>query len=121
MNIANRNTISKKIPEIDSLYVYSTRHKAKFTHRQQLGEGYRYSNHHALLKAGEGEIHIYHRTATVKDITKGITMVTKNGKFRDVQKWFKEQVTLIEENDKLFDKFKTAKYSPTELGIYYNY
>lgn len=119
--LSGRNTISKKIPEIDSLYAYETRHAVKFTHRNQPGIGYRYTNHNALERAGEDEIHIYHRTATIKGITKGLTMVTKQGKFREVQKFFNEQIKAIEADDKLFDIFSHTKATPVELGIYYTY
>ena len=119
--LSSRNTTSKKIPEIDSLYVYQTRHKVKFHHRHQKGVGYRYMSNKALLRAGEDEIHIYHRTAEIRGVTQGLTMVTKNGKFREVQRWFKEQVQAIEEDDKLFAKFSRAQASPTELGLYYTY
>jgi hypothetical protein len=120
-SIANRQTVSKRIPEIDSLYVYDTRHIAKMTHRHQVGEGYRYLNKKAIMKAAEGEIHIYHRTATIRGVTNGITMVTKNSKVSDVTKWFKEQVEAIENNDNLFALFSAAKPTPSELGLFYFY
>lgn len=116
-----RNTKSNKTPEIDSLYVYSTRHNARFTHRHQLGIGYRYTNHGTLERAREDEIHIYHRTATIRGVTQGLTMVTKNSKFREVQRWFNEQIVAINDNDELFHKFSHAKAAPIELGIYYTY
>lgn len=119
--LAGRNTVSSKIPEIDSLYVYQTRHKVKFTHRHQLGIGYKYTSHKAILRGGEDEIHIYHQTVTIRGVTQGLTMVTKNGKFRDVQRWFKEQIIAIDNSDDLFDIFSHAKSSPRELGIYYLY
>lgn len=119
--LSSRNTQSNSIPEIDSLYVYQTRHKVKFTHRQQPGIGYRYMNHKNLMRAGEDEIHIYHRTVTIRGITQGLTMVTKNGKYREVQRWFNEQIIAINDNDKLFDKFRHAGTTPQELGIYYTY
>ena len=119
MDISNRNTVSKRIPEIDSLYVYATRHKIKFTHRHQTGTGYRYTVKNAILRAKEGEIHIYHRTAEIRGVTHGLTMVTKCSKVRKVQRWFKEQIELIEKDDTLFDKFSHAKPSPTELGLYF--
>lgn len=121
MNISNRNTISKRIPELDSLYVYSTRHKVKFTHRKQEGSGYRYTIKNAILKGKEGEIHIYHRTASIRGVVHGLTMVTKNGKFREVQRWFNEQIKLIEQDDELFEIFSHAKPTPVELGIEYVY
>jgi hypothetical protein len=121
INLSNRNTTSKKTPEIDSLYAYSTRHKVKFTHHHQLGTGYKYTNHKAILKAGEDEIHIYHRTATIRGVTKGLTIVTKNPKFRDVQKFFNDQIKEIEKHDGLFEKFSHAKSTPIELGILYTY
>lgn len=120
-DLSNRNTVSNKVPEINSLYVYDTRHKMKFTHRHQLGTGYKYTNHKAILKAGEDEIHIYHRTATIEGVTKGLTMVTTNAKFRDVQKWFNEQIKEIQESERLLSKFNHAKATPTELGLYYTY
>lgn len=119
--LSGRNTKSNRIPEIDSLYVYQTRHESKFTHRQQPGIGYRYTNHNAMLSAGEDEIHIYHRTVTIRGVTNGLTMITKNGKFREVQKWFKEQIEAIENDDDLFNKFCHAKTTPAELGINYTY
>lgn len=121
IDISNRNTTSKTIPEIDSLYVYSTRHKIKFTHRHQQGMGYRYTNHNALEKAGEDEIHIYHRTAEIRGVTKGLTMVTKQSKVREVQKWFNEQIKVIEADDSLFDVFSHAVATPVELKVYYTY
>jgi hypothetical protein len=121
MDISNRKTVSKRIPELDSLYVYTTRHKVKLTHRKQEGIGYRYTVRNAILKAKEGEIHIYHRTAKIRGLTHGLTMVTKNAKFRDVQKWINEQIKLIESDDKLFDKFSHAKPTPAELGLYFVY
>jgi hypothetical protein len=119
--LSGRNTQSKKIPEIDSLYVYETRHRIKFTHRHQKGIGYRYTNHNALERAGEDEIHIYHRTVTIRGVTKGLTMVTKQGKFREVQRWFNEQIIAIEGNDELFDIFSHAKTTPVQLGLRYDY
>lgn len=121
MNISNRQTVSKRIPEIDSLYVYRTRHDTKFTHRHQEGEGYRYTLGKAILKAEESEIHIYHRTATIRGVKQGLTMVTKNGKSREVQKWFNDQIQEIGLDDKLFAKFCIAKRTPMELGIKYLY
>lgn len=119
--LSGRNTQSKKTPEIDSLYAYHTRHEVKFTHRHQLGIGYKYTNHNAIMRATEDEMHIYHRTATIRGVTKGLTMVTKNGKFREVQRWFNEQIIAIDDNDKLFDIFSHAKATPVELGALYVY
>lgn len=121
IDLSKRNTASKKIPEIDSLYVYATAHIIKFTHRNQSGEGYRFKNHKAIQKAADGEIHIYHRTAVINGVKKGLTLVTKNSKVRDVQKFFNEQIKVIEADDALFKKFCVAKESPVELGIYYTY
>ena len=120
MKIPTRNNPSRKIPELDSLYVYSTGHKIKFTHRQQVGE-YAYLNHGAIEKSAEAEIHIYHRTVEIKGVKQGLTMVTKQGKVREVQKWFNEQIKHIESDSKLFDTFSHAKASPTELGLHYGH
>lgn len=121
IDLKNRNTVSKKTPEIDSLYAYDTKHRVKFTHRQQLGAGYKYTNHKAIMNAAEDEIHIYHRTVEIKGVTKGLTMVTKNSKFREVQKFFNEQAKAIEADEKLFDIFSHAKATPVELGLLYTY
>lgn len=121
MDISNRKTVSKRIPELDSLYVYATRHMSKLTHRIQEGVGYRYTVKKAIFRAVEGEIHIYHRTATIRGVTQGLTMVTKNPKFREVQRWFNEQIKEIDSNDNLFDAFSKAKPTPTELGLYFFY
>lgn len=119
--LSGRNTKSSKIPEIDSLYVYQTRHKVKFTHRNQPGVGYRYTNHGAVLRAGEDEIHIYHGTTEIRGVTKGLTMVTKDSDEIAVCNWFIEQTKLIESDDKLFEKFSHAKSTPVELGLLYAY
>lgn len=119
--LSRRSTSSNKIPEIDSLYVYKTRHNIKFSHRNQPGTGYRYMNKKAVMKAGEDEIHIYHRTAKINGISMGITMVTKDGRVRTVQKWLKEQIKEIETSEALFERFKQGTHSPVELGLYYTY
>jgi len=130
LDLARRNTTSKKTPEIDSLYAYATRHAARFTHRHQLGSGYKYTNHKAIINANDDEIHIYHRTVTINGVTKGLTMVTKNSKVREVQKWFTQQVKEIEADSKrehaanersVFDIFSHAKSTPIELGMLYTY
>lgn len=120
MIIQPRSNSNRKIPELDTLYVYATRHKAKFTHRQQTGE-YAYLSRGVLLRSSPGEIHIYHRTAEINGLLQGLTMVTKNGKYRDVQKWFNEQIKAIEADDKLFDIFSHAKATPVDLGLLYTY
>lgn len=120
-DISARSTISNKIPNIDSLYVYQTRHKAKFTRRLQLGTGYRYRIGKAVVLAGEDEIYTYHRTAIIDGVTHGITLVTKDSRYKVVQKWFNEQIEAIESDKSLLDKFKKAKSSPRELGITYVY
>lgn len=132
IDLKNKKTVSKKTPEIDSLYAYDTKHRVKFTHRHQLGSGYKYTNHKAIINAGEDKIHIYHRTATINGVTKGLTMVTKNGKFREVQRWFNERIkdiemdaerehTSLEGDNTLFYKFSHAKATPVELGLLYTY
>lgn len=121
IDLSNRSTTSRRIPEIDCMYAYATRHKAKLTHRHEPGIGYRYTNHNAVIKAGEGEIHIYHCTVTIRGVCKGLTMVTKNAKFRDVQRFFNEQIVAIEANDRLFNLFSNAKATPQDLGIYFSY
>jgi len=121
IDLSNRNTTSKKVPEINSLYCYATRHNAKFTHRHQQGIGYPYMSHGILLRGAEAEIHIYHRTVEIRGVRAGLTMVTKHAKFREVQKWFSEQIKVIEASDELSHKFCHAKPTPQELGIYYAY
>lgn len=121
IDLSNRSTTSKKIPEIDSLYCYATRHKIKLTHRNQIGAGYRYTNHNAVLTAGENEINIYHRSATIGGVTKGLTLVTKNGKFREVQRFINEQIKAIDSDDTLFDVFSHVTTTPKELGLYFTY
>lgn len=118
MDLSNRSTVSKKIPEIDSLYVYHTRHEVKkLVQRQQPGENYRYKNHKALEVADEGEIYIYHRTAIVDGVRKGVTIVTKEHRKGEIDKFISNSIKLLNADQKQL--FKTAKNSPTELGIYY--
>lgn len=121
MNIANRNTVSKRYAEIDSLYVYATHHKIKFTHRHQSGAGYPYFQNGVKRNAGPEEIHIYHRTVIILGVSRGLTMVTKQSKYREAQRFFNESIKQIEESDELFEKFSHATSSPTELGIKYLY
>lgn len=120
-DISNRNTNSKNIPEIDSLYVYKSRHNFKFHHHHQLGVGYRYMSKRALLKAGEDEIHIYQRSAEINGVKMALTMVTKNSKPTVVKKWFNAQIKEIKGNEALFERFKQASTTPSELGIYFTY
>ena len=119
--IDNRKNTSRKLPELDQLYVYQTRHKIKFTHRHQKAAGYPYTVTGIRLTSAENEIHIYHRTAEIRGVSMGLTLVTKDGRYREVQRWFKEQVIYIAEDDYLFEIFSHAKPSPTKLGIGYTY
>lgn len=122
IDISKRTTTSNKIPEIDSLYFYKTSRKGvKFNRHLNKGTGYRYTIKKAILKAGEDEIYDYHRTAKINGVEHGLVMITKNASFRDVQKFFKEQIAEIESNDLLFNKFKAAKSSPQEIGLYFVY
>lgn len=120
-DISKRENIASKIPELDSLYVYKKKTETPFHHREQEGTGYRYKSHNVIYNGGENEIHIYHQTATIDGVIKGLTMVTKNGNEKAVKKWFKEQVKTIESDSKLLAKFKAGKATPSELGIYYLY
>lgn len=120
-DLTNRSTKSNRIPVIDSLYAYQENHKHKFTHHHQRGTGYRYMTSGVIMTAGLDEVHIYHRTAEIRGVSNQLTMVTKNGKFRQVQKWFNEQIKAIEADDGLFEKFSRAGAMPVELGLLYTY
>ena len=117
MTIASKIS-SSSLPEIDSLYVYQTAHKARFT-RHLNRNPYRYVSNKAVLVSDE--VYDYHQTVEIKGIKHGLTLITKNGKYREVQRWFKEQIQAIEDDEKLFDKFRHAKATPTELGLRYVY
>lgn len=121
MDLSNRATVSSKVPELDSLYVYKTNHEAEFTHREQLGTGYRYKSNKALMSAGEDEIHVYHQTVEIDGVTKGITLVTKNDDEKAVKEFFKGSIELIENTPQLIKSFKSAKSTPQELSIRYTY
>ena len=121
IDVSKRKSSTSRLPELDSLYVYSTKHKAKFTRYHQQGSGYRYTNHNAVIQAEEDEIYIYHMTVTIEGVCKGITIVTKNGKYREVQAFFKDSVDQIANDSQKLDKFKHAKTTPSELGILYTY
>lgn len=121
-DISTRRTQSNKIPTIDSLYVYQTaRTGVKFNRHLNQGTGYRYKIQNQIFKAGEDEIYDYHRTVKIRGIEHGLVLVTKNSKFREVQKWFNEQIKAIEEDDQLFSLFSKAKSTPQELGLYFIY
>lgn len=121
-DISKEPTRSNKIPEIDSLYVYKTKRSGvKFTRHLNKGTGYRYRTHRAIVNAGEDEIYDYHRTVKINGVENGLVLVTKNSKFKEVQKWFNEMIKDIEEDDRIFSKFKAAKSSPQELGLFYLY
>lgn len=119
IDLSNKSTKSDRVPEIDSLYAYHEVNTLKFTRHHQKGIGYRFTKNGLLHQAGADEIHIYHRTAEIRGVSKGLTMVTKNDKYREVQRWFNIQIEKIENDDKLFDKFSRAQ-TPTELGIKYD-
>lgn len=121
IDLTNRSTRSARIPTIDSLYVYQESHKHKFTHKIAKGYGYKYIQSNVPTHAGVDEIHIYYRTAEIRGVSNQLTLVTKNSKYRQVQKWFNEQIKQIESDDKLFDKFSHASATPIELGILYTY
>lgn len=121
IDLRNQSTKSKRIAEIDRLYVYQESHKFKFTHYHQKGIGYPYMQSGVFMTAGLDEIHIYHRTAEIRGVSNQLTMITKNHKFREVQKWFNEQIKAIEADDKLFEVFSRAKSTPVELGLPYTY
>lgn len=121
MDISKRDTVSRRIPEIDSLYVYQTRHKTGFNQRQQSGDGYRYTNHKAIEKAGEGEIYIYHQTFVIDGIMKGLTLVTKDKRKTYVQKFFNDSISSIKKDKYRLQIFKEAKQTPEQIGLYYMY
>lgn len=121
MDLSNRATISSKVPELDSLYVYKTTHEATFTHREQLGTGYRYKSYKALNSAGEDEMHVYHQTVVIDEVMKGLTLVTKNNDAKAVEEFFKGSIELIENTPQLVKAFKAAKSTPRELSIRYTY
>ena len=121
-DISTRTTTSKKIPEIDSLYIYRTKRSGvKFTRHLNVGNGYRYTVKKAILKGGEDEIYDYHRTAKIYGVEHGLVLVTKNSNFNQVRTWFNEQIKSIETDVELLKKFKAAKSSPHEIGLYYLY
>lgn len=121
IDLTNMSTKSRRIPEIDSLYVYSSRHKVKFNRHLNKGAGYRYMSKGVLLQGGIDEIYDYSRSVTIFGITMSLVLVTKNSKFREVQQFFNEQVKAIEADQSLSDKFCHAKSTPTELGLYFTY
>lgn len=120
-NLRNQQTRSSRVPIIDRLYAYDTKHTLKFSRRNEKGVGYPYIENGVPNYAGENEIHIYHRTAEIKGVSKGLTMVTKQSKYREVQKWFNEQIEAIEQDEGLFEAFSHAGTSPVELKLYYTY
>lgn len=120
MDISKRSTMSKRIPEIDKLYVYATRHYTAFNQRKQKGTGYKYFNRKALEKAGEGEIYIYHQTFKLDGVMRGVTMVTKDKRKTVVQKFFKESVAEISKDKYKLQLFKAATKVPEQIGIEYS-
>lgn len=119
-DISKRSTVSKRIPEIDSLYVYKTSRKGvKLTRHLNKGSGYRYTTRNVIMKGSEDEIYDYHRTALIGGVEHGLVIVTKDGRYREVQKWIKQQIAHISESDVLLSRFKSATSSPQELGLLY--
>jgi len=121
IDISNRNTVSNKIPEIDSLYIYKTNNSIPFTVNKQEGVGYRYQNHKTIQKGSVGEIYIYHQTAVIDGTENGLTIVTKCSKKMITKKFFKDSINTIKASKDLTAQFKAAESSPTEIGIYYLY
>lgn len=121
MDLSKEKTMSSKIPELDSVYVYKTNIKASFTQREQLGTGYRYKSHKALFKADEDEIYTYHQTIVVDKVMRGITIVTKCDKVTPVKQLFAEVKKKIKEDEATKKLFFATKSTPREIGVYFTY
>ena len=121
MDLSKKDTVSSKVPELDSVYVYKTNQEAKFTHREQLGTGYRYKSHKALFQAAEDEIHIYHQTLVVDKVMRGVTVVTKCDKVTPVKALFSEVKKKIKEDEATKKLFFATKSTPREIGVYFTY
>jgi hypothetical protein len=111
---------ARYLPQIDSVYAYNLKRPVKFTHREQPESGYRYKNRHVLLQSKENEIHIYHQSAKIGGVIKGITMVTLDGDEKRVKKFFKEAIKEIQSDDSKLSVFNGA-IKPVQLDIFHLY
>lgn len=121
MRVQERSSVNPRVPELDALYVYKTRHKAPFTQRLQESAGYVYSDSQAVQKSEENEIYIYHQTFEVDGVSNGITMVTKEKRKTKVKQFFEDAIDEVSKDTKMTNSFKLAKLSPSQIGIYYSY
>lgn len=121
MDLSTRNTASRRLAELDSLYSWRTKANIKFTQVLQEGIGYKYKNHKALIMADENEIYIYKQTLKIDGVNKGLTLVTKNGNKEKVKKFFNDSIKKIKADEELKSKFIGTMVVPVELGIYYTY
>jgi len=110
----------KNLPQIDSLYVYNLNHKTVFTHRHQETDGYEYQDRHAILRTDANGIHIYHMSAEIKGVIKGLTMVTLDSDVKRVEKFFKDSIKDIHKDINKSAIFYTAR-KPVQIGCYYMY
>lgn len=118
--IKNKMSNARYLPQIDSVYVYNLNRPVKFTHREQPESGYRYKNRHVLLQSKENEIHIYHQSAKIGGVIKGITMVTLDGDEKRVKKFFREVIEQIKSDESKTAIFNVA-VKPVQLDIFHLY
>lgn len=112
MGLPNSKRVSSRIPELNSLYVYDTRHEVKEVVKRLQPSVYRYTVNGFVLQ-DEG-IYTYHKTLVLDGVRKGITIVTKEHRITKIKEFFKEV-----EKDIPIASFKSATASPHNLNIKY--
>lgn len=120
VRINAKMTLAKNLPQIDSLYVYNIGRETPFHHREQPDEGYRYKNRNAIISSKENEIHIYHQSAVINGVIKGITLVTLDNNDNSVKKFFKNAIEEIGKDEGKLAIFNKAS-KPVQVDIFHLY
>lgn len=112
MGVSDVKRVSSRVPELDSLYVYHTRHEVKEVVKRLQPSVYRYTVNGVVLQ--DDGIYTYHKTLVLDGVRKGITIVTKEHRITKIKDFFKAV-----EKDIPLASFKTATATPHNLNIKY--
>lgn len=111
---------AQNLPQINSIYAYNMKRETPFQQRHQETEGYEYVDRHSILRTDKSGIFIYHQSAVVNKVLKGLTMVTLDSDAKRVKAFFKKSIKEIAKDPTKASIFYTAR-SPIQVGILYLY
>jgi cbb3-type cytochrome oxidase subunit 1 len=113
-------TKAKYLPQIDSIYAYNMTRETPFTHRHQDTEDYEYVDRHSILRTDKNGIEIYHQSAEVNGVSKGLTMVTLDSDEKRVKEFFDNAIKELETDPSKASIFYTAR-KPIQVNILHIY